>query len=79
MSFDEQMKEFVESERDRKPAGRRERIATAALQGLLAGSSLKDAWDNDGISEEQLSSLVAQVACGYADALIAELDREKGE
>lgn len=42
---------------------RRERIATAALQGLLACKGLKEA-------------MAAELAVYYADALIAELDGE---
>lgn len=76
MSFDAQMKmkEFVvESERDRKPAGRRERIATAALQGMLAGGFVE--FVGNFTSNDQ----IAHKARTLADALIAELDREKGE
>lgn len=49
-------------------ADRRERIATAALQGLLAYLG-----NPDGIYE-----LLASHAVAYADALIAELDKEGG-
>lgn len=47
---------------------RRERIATAALQGMLAGDV--------GIAPKEHSDLVALAAVCYADALIAELDKE---
>lgn len=50
--------------RDR--AERRERIATAALAGLLA--------DPDWVASD---SVAAQVACDQADALLAELDRRR--
>ena len=48
-------------------AARRERIATAALQGLLANPS-QDTFPPD----------TARIAIKYADALIAELDKEDG-
>lgn len=44
---------------------RRERIATAALQGLAS--------DPDLVDPER----VAELAVGFADALIAELDKEQ--
>ena len=47
---------------------RRERIATAALQGLLANPS-QDTFPPD----------TARIAIKYADALIAELDKEDGQ
>lgn len=49
--------------RDRK--ARRERIATAAMQGLLQQFSHK------------ANETLARQAVGLADALIAELDKEK--
>lgn len=49
-------------------ADRRERIATAALQGLLS---------NPATSVSPWEIVVA--ATVYADALIAKLDEEKGE
>jgi hypothetical protein len=54
---------------------RRERIATAALQGLLArGVNWSGAGDLAAYRE-----LVAQEAAAYADALILELDKEPGK
>ena len=51
---------------DREHRDRRERIATAALQGLLADSS----------GHASIASYVAD-AVALADALIAELDKPK--
>ena len=48
---------------------RRERIATATLQGMLA--SLEG-----GIAPREWSYILVTNAIEYADALIAELDRE---
>ena len=45
---------------------RRERIATAALQGMLA----------DRLTEEPAAVEYAKRAVKFADALIAELDKE---
>jgi hypothetical protein len=47
---------------------RRERIATALLQGMLANPDFR------GTSRENVVSAVK-----YADALIAELDKPKGD
>lgn len=49
--------------------GRRERIATVALQGMLA-SGIKEVGP-DGAAQ------IARAACRLADALIAELDKPK--
>jgi hypothetical protein len=46
-------------------AERRERIATAALHGLLANASIEDVEP----------SWITPLAVDHADALIAELDR----
>lgn len=64
MTFDQQLKEFVETERDNKPAGRRERIATAAMAGYIATGKYED-WQIPGL------------AFDMADRMIAELDKEK--
>jgi len=56
--------EYAEGLR-RYAADRRERIATAAMQGLLANSSRLGSWRE-----------AAEVAIILADALIAELDKE---
>lgn len=47
---------------------RRERIATAALQGMLASAG--------NVTPNEWSYVFATRAIEYADALIAELDRE---
>ncbi len=58
---------------DEKTRERRERIATAALQGLISSTAEANgvahvwAWDTDG---------AARTAVQHADALIAELDKE---
>jgi hypothetical protein len=53
--------------------GRRERIATAALQGVLAGGLAQ-------LVEHQASNeAIAYKAVTIADALIAELDRKGGK
>lgn len=44
---------------------RRERIATAAMQALVTNPAIRG-WDHE----------IATLAVKYADALIAELDRE---
>jgi len=54
----------------RHAADRRERIATAALQGILACVE-------NGIAPESWADFISQRAVIYADALIAELDKEK--
>jgi hypothetical protein len=51
---------------------RRERIATAALQGLLAAPTSERAKD---IPYAELPALYAQATIEAADALIAELDK----
>ena len=56
-------------ERRQRLRDRRERIATAALQGILACAE-------GGIVPKEHYDLVAMCAVGYADALIAELDKE---
>lgn len=53
-------------------ADRRERIAVAALQGLLAAPS-EPPFSREGVFEG-----IAKCAIKYADALIAELDKENG-
>ena len=51
---------------------RRDRIATAALQGYLASFA--------GVPQTSMTPAgIAAEAVEFADALIAELDREKGE
>lgn len=50
---------------------RRERIATAALQGMLAGSSN---WIHDAEFHHKHQQVAAVAVC-YADALIAKLDK----
>lgn len=57
------------AEVDRLTRDRRERIATAALQGILACVE-------NGIAPESWADFIPQRAVIYADALIAELDRE---
>jgi hypothetical protein len=53
---------------------RRERIATAALQGLLADSEDR----SDEIREgESCSEATARLAVTHADALMRELDKEE--
>ena len=59
-------------------ASRRERIATAALQGLLSADIGR--WDPDERSFDFDFPLgeeawTAKIACRFADALIAELDK----
>lgn len=54
---------------ERLRADRRERIATAALQGILACVE-------NGIAPESWADFISQRAVIYADALIAELDKE---
>jgi len=61
--------EYAEGLR-RYAADRRERIATAALQGILACVE-------NGIAPESWADFISQRAVIYADALIAELDKEK--
>ena len=56
---------------------RRERIATAALQGLLASTA---EGHNDRLEPYALALLpksAASLAAQHADALIAELDKEE--
>lgn len=57
------------AEVDRLTRDRRERIATAALQGILACVE-------NGIAPESWADFIPQRAVIYADALIAELDKE---
>lgn len=57
------------AEVDRLTRDRRERIATAALQGMLACVE-------NGIAPESWADFMTQRAVIYADALIAELDKE---
>lgn len=52
--------------RERK--ARRERIATAAMQGILSGNTLQRHFTAEDIAHDALV---------LADALIAELDKEK--
>lgn len=59
--------DYAESVRSWK-AARRERIATAALAGILSDSS--------GLLAHPPE--MARIAIKYADALIAELDKEDG-
>lgn len=57
---------------------RREIIATAALQGLLANSAhgkLSDLAENSGEQEPWLFQDMAEVAAAMADALIEKLDK----
>ena len=67
MTFDQQLKEFVETERDNKPAGRRERIATAFMAAQIQWIGVDAAivgWE--AIFEA-------------ADQFIDELDRKGGD
>lgn len=82
MTFDQQLKEFVETERDNKPAGRRERIATAApipadLVRAIYGRDLVCLDDAAALSG--FLSAWAKLQVEWADALIAELDQKGGE
>ena len=63
--------ERLRAEVERLRAERRERIATAALQGLLA-------WPGDARFQEGAYKGWTQTAIEYADALIAALDKEDG-
>lgn len=60
----------IESEAPRR--ARRERIALAAMQGLLADRR----WASDDATEQ---SILARYAVQQADALIAALDGEGGQ
>ena len=61
--------ETLRAEVDRLTRDRRERIATAALQGMLACVE-------NGIAPESWADFMTQRAVIYADALIAELDKD---
>lgn len=54
---------------DQAAKDRRERIATAALQGLCANPAITE-------NTEHAMAHVTQASVRYADALIAELDKE---
>jgi len=54
-------------------AKRRERIATAIIQGLLSNSSVKC---SDDALIAQAAIIGCKVCIAFTDALIAELDRE---
>jgi len=56
------------AENERLRADRRERIATAALQGMLASAEL--------VAPPVHAGFIAKWAVVYADALIAKLDEE---
>ena len=60
---------------------RRQRIATAALAGLLSSALFSYARDDDERIEpksgETVPQYLARAAVDYADALIAELDKVK--
>lgn len=58
---------------DRLRADRRERIATAALQGILACQEVNTALP------KEWPGIFAIMSVGCADALIAKLDEEKGK
>lgn len=60
--------EALAAEIDRLRADRRERIATAALNGLMANAVVAHTPD-----------VLALAAVVIADALIAELDKEEGK
>lgn len=65
----EQLARKIDSLAENQPT-RRERISTAALQGLLSthtATPYEDRWANAELAHEAVS---------LADALIAELDRE---
>lgn len=62
-SFNRWDPDYIKRQKDKV---RRERIATACLQGLLA--------DPDFIGNEEIG---AKAALAYADALIAELDKKE--
>lgn len=63
----------------RQQADRRERIATAALQGLLAYPDVVGPVGPDAMPfPKKVYKGYAQAAIEYADALIAELDKEDG-
>lgn len=49
----------------------RRKIAAMAMQGILVSAIMYDGCHQD-------PKIVARMACGYADALIAELDKKKG-
>jgi hypothetical protein len=57
-----------DAEIERLRADRRERIATAALQGLLSDPNRQGTFSD-----------AVRISVEYADALIAELDKEEGK
>lgn len=57
-------------------AQRRERIATAALSGITANSSLHVGNDSVTFARERDARELARAATALADALIAELDKD---
>jgi len=60
------LKEMLAAEVRQRNRDRRERIATAALQGMLARAD----------AARERCDILAVNAIDYADALIAELDKE---
>ena len=60
--------EKLRAENERLRADRRERIATAAMQGMLASAEL--------VAPPVHAGFIAKWAVVYADALIAKLDEE---
>jgi hypothetical protein len=60
--------ETLAAEIDRLRADRRERIATAALQGLLSDPNRLGTFSD-----------AVRISVEYADALIAKLDKEEGK
>lgn len=61
--------------RERKQ--RRERIATAAMQGILSGEMSKHVWNASERAGMDPDAFAAEAAAGFADALIAELDKDE--
>lgn len=56
---------------------RRERIATAVLQGMLANDIFVRSIDREATRPEQCQAHAARIAVEYADALIKALDEER--
>lgn len=60
---------------------RRERFAAMAMQGWIAslGEDILGDYVDDQRAFAEHQAAVAEAAVGYADALIAELDKEGGD